>query len=301
MYQGVPTFDWNRARGFLATAESGSLSAAARALGMTQPTLGRQVSALEDELGVALFERVGRGLVLTPAGQELLEQVRAMGTAADRVSMIAAGKSLDMQGVVRIAASEAFSAWLLPPVVAALRAQETGIGLDIVAGMTASDLARREADIALRNFRPSGPDLVARRLKDIPFGLYASPAYLRRARIEDTPHSVSGAGFVGFDQGEGLAQALSAFGLRLGADSFPVRCTNQLVQWEMVRQGLGIGLMPIALGDTDTGLSRVLGACRPLQVPLWLVAHRDLKASRRIRFVYDMLAERLDMIAQGQV
>jgi len=150
-------FDWNRARAFLVTAEEGSLSAAARALGMAQPTLGRQVDALEAELDVVLFERVGRGLELTPSGLELLEHVRSMGEAANRVSLTAAGQSQSIEGTICIAASETYAAILLPPILVKLRRLEPGIHIEIVASSKPSDLRRREADIAIRNFAPSGP------------------------------------------------------------------------------------------------------------------------------------------------
>jgi len=145
-------FDWNRARAFLVTAEEGSLSAAARALGMAQPTLGRQVDALERELGVTLFQRVGRGLVLTPGGLALLDHVRAMGEAANRVSLSAFGQSQSIEGTICISASETYAAVLLPPIIAKLRLAEPRIKIEIIASHTTSDLRRREADIALRNF-----------------------------------------------------------------------------------------------------------------------------------------------------
>src|SRR5688572_12855450 len=138
-------FDWNRARAFLVTAEEGSLSAAARALGMAQPTLGRQVDALEEELDVVLFERAGRGLVLTPSGLELLEHVRTMGEAAGRVSLSAAGHSQTIEGSVAVAASEVYAAHLLPPILAKLRVLHPGISVEIVASSAVSNLKRREA------------------------------------------------------------------------------------------------------------------------------------------------------------
>ena len=156
-------FDWNRARAFLVTAEEGSLSAAARALEMTQPTLGRQVSALEQELGVALFERAGRGLVLTPSGLELVDHVRAMGEAANRVSLTASGQSQTIEGSICITASEIHAAYLLPPIIAKLRRAQPGIKVEIIASNAASDLRRREADIAIRSFRPTQPELIAKK------------------------------------------------------------------------------------------------------------------------------------------
>ncbi|MEH6457846.1 MAG: LysR family transcriptional regulator, partial [Cocleimonas sp.] len=132
-------FDWNRARAFLVTAEEGSLSAAARALGMTQPTLGRQVSALEKELGVALFERVGLGLVLTPSGLDLVEHVRAMGDAASRVSLTASGQSQSIEGNVCITCSEYYAVFVLPSIIKKLRKLEPKITIEIIATNNTSD------------------------------------------------------------------------------------------------------------------------------------------------------------------
>ena len=186
-------FDWNRARAFLVTAQEGSFSAAARALGQAQPTLGRQVAALEEELGVALFERIGHRLVLTETGAQLAEQVRAMNDAAMRFSLIAAGQSQTIDGVVRLAASQAVSGHLLPPVVESLRKRHPGLEVEIVVSNTTSDLRQREADIAVRHVRPEGPDLVARLVKERSGAhLYGSAAYLKRignptGAIDDEP------------------------------------------------------------------------------------------------------------------
>ena len=157
------TFDWNRARAFLVTAEEGSLSAAARALGMTQPTLSRQVSALEQELGVALFERVGRGFELTPTGQSLIEHVRAMGDAASYLSLAASGKSESLDGNICITAPESTAVFILPPIIQRLRKAEPGIAIELLASSKVSDLKRREADIAIRAFRPTELDLIAKK------------------------------------------------------------------------------------------------------------------------------------------
>jgi DNA-binding transcriptional LysR family regulator len=145
------TFDWNRARAFLVTAEEGSLSAAARALGMTQPTLGRQVTALEQELGVVLFERVGRGLVLTEAGTQLMTHVRAMGEAALGVSLAASGQTQAAVGHVAVTASEIYSSWLLPRIVQRLRTVAPGITIEIVASNEIRDLISQSATPAPRN------------------------------------------------------------------------------------------------------------------------------------------------------
>jgi DNA-binding transcriptional LysR family regulator len=287
-------FDWNRARAFLVTAEEGSLSAAARALGMAQPTLGRQVDALEEELGVILFERVGRGFALTPNGLELLEHVRAMGEAANRVSLSAAGQSQSIEGRVCIAASEVYAAILLPPIVAKVREAEPRIVIEIVASTRTSDLLRREADIAIRNFRPTEPDLVAKKIRDVPARLYATPGYIERIGNPKLPYDLRNADFISIDNSGVFLKGLNALGLNLTERNFPIVTENYLVMWEMVKQGLGIGILDGNIGDAEPLVRRVLPDLEPIVFPIWLVAHRELNTSRRVRFVFDLLAEELE-------
>ena len=286
-------FDWNRARAFLVTAEEGSLSAAARALGMAQPTLGRQVSALEEELGVVLFERTGRGLSLTPSGLELVDHVRAMSAAASRVSLTASGQSQSIEGSVRITASEVTSAFVLPPIIEGLRRAEPGIQVEIVASNNIRDLRRREADIAVRNARPTDPDLVARKLRDGDAALYASEAYLSRVGDLKTAEDLSRAAFIGFDDNEAYLQGLNARGLNLTAHNFPILSDNHLVLWEMTKQGAGIGVMITQVGDTERLVRRAVPWFAPFSYEVWLVAHREVNTSRRVRLVFDWLAEAL--------
>ena len=287
------TFDWNRARAFLVTAEEGSLSAAARALKMTQPTLGRQVDALEQELGVALFERTGRGLMLTPVGVELLDHVRSMGDAATRLSISAAGQSQTLEGRVTITTSEVYAAIAFPPILAQLRRQEPGIEIDIIATSATRDLRRREADIAVRNYRPVEPDLIAKKLCEVPARLYATPAYLARIGNPSTPHDLGRAEFISIDRTGSFLGGLNAMGLNLAEKNFPIFTDNYLVMWEYVKSGLGIGILDGNFGDAEPSVRRVLPDMEPLYFPIWLVAHRELSTSRRIRRVYDMLAEAL--------
>jgi DNA-binding transcriptional LysR family regulator len=286
-------FDWNRARAFLVTAEEGSLSAAARALGMAQPTLGRQVDALEEELGVVLFERVGRGLTLTPSGLELLDHVRAMGEAANRMALSAAGQSQSIEGKVVIAASDVYAAFLLPPILAKLRQAQPGIEVEIVVSSKASDLLRREADIAIRNFRPSEPDLVARKIRDVPARLYATPAYLASLNNPQLPYDLRQADFISIDGSGMFLKGLNAMGFHLTERNFPILTENYLVMWELVKHGLGIGILDGSIGDAEPKVTRVLPDLAPLMFPIWLVAHRELNTSRRIRLVFDLLTKEL--------
>jgi DNA-binding transcriptional LysR family regulator len=286
-------FDWNKARAFLVTAEEGSLSAAARALGMAQPTLGRQVDGLEQELGIVLFERVGRGLSLTPSGLELLEHVRDMGEAAGRVSMTALGQSQAIEGTICISASETYAAVLLPPIIAKLRIIEPGIQVEIVVANHASDLRRREADIAIRNFRPTEPDLIAKKIGDADAVLFATPDYIEKIGNPTKPSGLRNADFVNMDHGGMMIKGLNTLGLGLTEANFPLLTESYLVMWELVRQGAAIGILDAHIGDADPIVRRVLPDLEPLVFPIWLVSHRELATSRRIRKVFDFLAEEL--------
>ena len=286
-------FDWNKARAFLVTAEEGSLSAAARALGMAQPTLGRQVDGLEQELGIVLFERVGRGLQLTPGGLELLDHVRVMGDAAGRVSMNALGQSQTLEGRVCISASETYAAVLLPPIIAKLRILEPDIYVEIVVSNQASDLRRREADIAIRNFRPTEPDLIAKKVGEADAVLYATPDYIEKIGNPTMPQDLRHAHFVNLDHAGMMIKALNKLGLGLTEDNFPLLTESYLVMWELVRQGVAIGILDAHIGDADPIVRRVLPDFQPFIFPIWLVSHRELTTSRRIRRVYDYLAEEL--------
>ena len=286
-------FDWNRARAFLVTAEEGSLSAAARALGMAQPTLGRQVDALEQELDVVLFERVGRGLTLTPSGYELLEHVRAMGQAASRVSLTATGHAQSIEGKICISASDIYSAYILPPFVKKLRALEPRIKIEIIVTNAPSDLRRREADIAVRNFRPTEPDLIAKKVAEVPGRLYASKDYIERVGPFNIPADLLKADFIDIDSGGQMIKTLNSLGLNLTEQNFPILTENMQVAWQMVKNGSGIGIMDGNIGDAEPLVEQALPSLDPIMFPIWLDAHRELITSRRIRIVFDLLVKEL--------
>ncbi|MEM7634613.1 MAG: LysR family transcriptional regulator [Pseudomonadota bacterium] len=287
-------FDWNRARAFLVTAEEGSLSAAARALGMAQPTLGRQVRAFEEEVGVLLFERIGNGLKLTSSGLELVEHVRAMGEAAGRVSLTASGQSQQVEGLVCITATEVTAAFVLPPIVAKLRAAEPGITVEVVATNNVSDLRRREADIAIRAGRPTDPDLIARKLRGHSLSLYASESYLEQIGNPQTSDELLRAEFLGFEQSEQYIDGLNQLGLKVTSQHFPIICSNHIVQWQMVKQGVGVGVMLSQVADAEPGVQQAAPWLPAFEIEVWLVAHRELNTSRRVRLVFDFLAKELE-------
>lgn len=287
------SFDWNQVRAFLATANEGSLSAAARALGLTQPTLSRQVAALETDLGVMLFERVGKMLVLTEAGRGLLVHVREMGEAATRLSLAAAGQSQVVEGPVSITAPDVTCAYILPPILSDLRAAYPNLDIDLVAANDVRDLARREADIALRNVPPEQPDLIARRLRDDSAYLFASRTYLSRLGRPNTPGDLASHELLGFGPPEEMEKAMHAHGITLPAANIRLHSESAIVVWEMARRGLGVTFMSARIAETAPEMERILPDLPPIRIPLWLVTHRELHTSRRIRAVFDTLVDRL--------
>ena len=286
-------FDWNRARAFLVTAEEGSLSAAARALGMTQPTLSRQVDALEDELSLILFERAGRGLILTPGGLELLEHVRGMGEAASHVSRAASGQSQSIEGSICIAASEAYSALVLPPIIQKLRQDYPGISVEIVASNASSDLLRREADIAIRHVASSQSDVITKKIRDDEGYFYAAHSYLAKLGNPQSFADLKDADFLAFANNEPMINVFNAMGLHVAKRNFPIICDNHLVQWQLVKQGVGIGGITKDIGDAEPLVSRILYDMPPIIVPMWLATHRELHTSKRVRTVFDFLVAEL--------
>lgn len=286
-------FDWNRARAFLATAEAGSYSGAARALNTTQPTIGRQIAALEEELGVALFERAGRGLQPTPAGLDLVEHVRAMAEAALRVSRTAAGRSDDLIGPVRISASEVITAHLLAPAIAQIRALHPGIELELIATNEASDLRQQEADVAIRNFRPQDPELVARRLPPRRGFMYASPGYIEQIGGISSADDLRNATFFAFNRSPMMVNFMQQLGAPIEAEQFSILCANHLAQWELCKRGLGVCFIMEEVGEAEPAVVRLDTGLPPVPVQMWLTSHREVRTSRRVRVVFDLLAEAL--------
>ncbi len=282
--------DWNQLRAFLETAQTGSLSAAARKLGLTQPTLSRQVAAMEQSLGVTLFERVGKTMALTATGMDLLEHARTMGTAAQALGLVASGRSQAAGGVVSVSASDAVATYLLPPLVRQLREQEPDIAIEVVASNALSDLLRREADIAIRHLQPDQPDLIARKLRDTTASFYASQDWVRTHGHPRTAAEAATLPFVGSDRSGGFLRHLQNHGLPLTEANFSSYAEHSAAHWALVQQGLGIGAMMDDIARLTPGVVRVLDEVPAVRFPIWLVSHRELRTAKRIRRVFEALA-----------
>ncbi|WP_224815207.1 LysR family transcriptional regulator [Hasllibacter sp. MH4015] len=286
-------FDWNQVRAFLATAEEGNLSGAARALGTTQPTIGRQVTALERALGVSLFERTGRGLVLTPSGADMLADVRAMGEAAARISLIAASRSEEVAGRVAISVSDMMAINIMPDILAVLSDNVPEIEVELIVTNDISDLLRREADIAIRHVSSPEPDLISRKINHGFARFYASESFVARHGAPTRMSEARDMPFIGFGAPQVMVDEMAKRGIALPPGSVKLYSGAIFAAWEMVRAGLGIGIMSDEVARRTDGIVPVLQEEPTLPVDMWLVTHRELRTSRRIRVVWDILVEEL--------
>lgn len=288
-----PLPDWSLLHSFLAVAEAGSLSAAARATAQSQPTLGRHIRMLEETLGIALFQRVPRGLEPTEAALPLLDEARAMAASAARLALLAEGRQQSLGGTVRLTASRVVAHHLLPPILARLRQAEPHIQIDLIASDTSENLLFREADIALRMYRPEQLDIIARHVTDLPIGIYAAKTYLDRRGRPQTVDDLMQHDFVGYDRDERILRLMRSFGVPVTRDFFALRCDDQTVHWELVRAGCGISGMQCPTADADPLVERLLPDLPLPGLPLWLAAPQALHKNPRIRRVWDFLAAEL--------
>jgi DNA-binding transcriptional LysR family regulator len=289
--------DWSLIRSFHAVAETGSLSAAARRLGMSQPSLGRHIQALETELGITLFQRGRRGYALSEEGARLFARSSEMNAAADGFARLATGRAERLAGTVRISASEIVAAYVLPEIIEPLRRSEPAIEMELVASNAVENLLRRDADIAIRMVEPSQLDLVARKIADLPLCACAATTYLDRRGRPGSPQDLIDHDLVGYDRGLDLITGFHGFGVEIDRHAFSVRTDNQIVFWELVKAGIGIGFAQRGLARRTAGIEIVLAEMKLPVLPMWLAMHRDVRTSPRIRRVADHLHDRLKAYA----
>ena len=286
-------FDWTLMRSFLAVLDAGSLLGAARRLQQSQPTLGRHIQLLEAQLGTALFERTGRGLTPTVAAREIAEHARAMQDAAIALQRELSRSSGDMTGTVRVTASQTVATYLLPQLIAKLRKETPEIQIELVASDEVKNLLRREADIALRMVRPGQESLIARKVASLTLGTYASKKYLKAHGAPTDAINLLNHQLIGYDQVTTIVNGFRAFGESVSRENFAFRSDDNIVQWEAVRAGLGIGFVAEYLAKTDRTVARVLPDFHIPDLPVWLTTHREIHGNPRIRRVYDFLAAEL--------
>ncbi|MDO9572115.1 MAG: LysR family transcriptional regulator [Hydrogenophaga sp.] len=288
-----PQFNWQLIPAFLAAYEHGSLMAAARQLGSSQPTMGRHIAELEAQLGTVLFERTGRGLAPTAAGQRLAEAARAMETGAHALLRSVSDTRTALRGTVRLSASQPVACVLLPPILARMRRLLPEIAVELVASNAVSNLLRREADIAVRMVRPEQGALVAQRVGSVGIGVCAHRDYLRRRGTPAQPADLLQHDLVGNDRHDDIAKGFAAMGHSVPNERFVLRTDDLMAYWAAVRAGMGIGFVADYLSRQDPDVLPLLPQLRIPPLPVWLVVHSEIRGNAPIRAVYDVLAAEL--------
>lgn len=281
---------WELYRTFLAVLTEGSLSAAARALGITQPTAGRHVTALEAALRQSLFTRSQTGLLPTEAALELRDYAEAMHSNAAALQRAAGSRQgRDVTGTVRVSASEIIAAEVLPAMLARLRKAHPRLTIELVATNRVQDLLQREADMAVRMTEPRQGQLIARRVGEVVIGLFAHVDYLKQYGMPATLADLDRHALIGFDT---ETPFLRTAGKRLPVwrrDAFALRTDSDLAQLALVRAGCGIGACQTALARRDSRLVRILPEHVSLPLATWVTMHEGLRNSPRCRVVFDAL------------
>lgn len=292
------TLDWSLLQVFLSVAETGSLSAAARALGQTQPTVGRHIQSLEASLDVALFKRQARGMALTAEGEALLDHARAMRGAADALQLQAAGRESDLRGTVRITASEFVSLHFLPRMVAEARDTYPEIEVEIVATDRAENLLFREADIAIRMFRPTQLNLVAKKIGVVELGLFGSVSYIQKHGYPMTPADMAHHNIIGADTRSHMIDGFRKAGMEVDRHFFPVRCDTNTVTFELVRAGAGLGFGALPMVRRDPNLRAIDFGVEIPPLEIWLTAHDAVRRAPRVEAIWDLLADGLSDLTE---
>lgn len=288
----MQSFDWTLIQSFLAVAEHGSYSAAARKSGRSQPTIGRHIDQLQTQLGATLFQRAVKGYDLTPTGQALLDHARTMQQAAAEMSLITEGRTAEVRGTVRITASEIVATYILPELLAQLLAQEPELQIELVATNSTENLLLREADIAVRMVQPAQQDLIARKIGEIRIGLYGAPSYLARKGTPEQFEDVANHVLLGYDRSDLMIRGMAALGIPMQREDFAFRVDDQVTYLEALRAGVGLGACQKRQAE-QYGLVELLPDLTIPSLPVWLTAHSALRSSAKVRRVFDFLSERL--------
>lgn len=289
----MSSLNWSLLQSFAAVVESGSLAGAARKTGGSQPTMSRHMGMLEASLGVQLFDRTGVGLVLTPTGVALYEEAKRMSEASKRIALSAAGQSEAIAGTKRISASETMAAWILPSILTRLNQAEPEITIELVSSDKTSNLLMREADIALRMFRPSQTELIARKVGSVKIGMYASREYIARRGAPASVSEIASHVLISDDLSNDILEGYRTAGVNITRNDFSFRCDSRIVQWKMVLAGFGIGFIQTDVGDKEPNVVKLFPDRNHAELPIWLTSHAELRTSRRTRRVFDFIAEAL--------
>jgi DNA-binding transcriptional LysR family regulator len=286
--------DWSLYRSFLAVLREGSLSAAARALGLTQPTIARHIDALEAAVGFELFTRSQQGLAATDGALELKPYAESLAATTAALLRTASGQGLTVKGTVRVSASEMIGAEVLPPVLAQLRQDHPALEIELLLSNTIDNLLRRDADVAVRMVEPVQEALVVRRLGSVTLGLHAHRRYLARAGMPGDLQSLQAHSLIGFDRETPAIRSMRAQVPGFQSIRFALRTDSDIAQLMAIKAGFGIGICQVALALRDPELERVLADTFAIRLGVWLAMHENLRSTPRCRVVFDGLATGLN-------
>lgn len=294
------TIPWELYRTFLGVLTEGSLSGAARALGITQPTVGRHVTALEKALKLVLFTRSQAGLLPTEAALALRVHAEAMASTAAALERSAASQGDGVRGVVRITASEVVGVEVLPPIIAALRERHPDLKVELTLSNKVQDLLQREADIAVRMTAPQQEQLIARHVGRIELGLFASQRYVAQHGLPDSMAALAGHAVIGYDQVTAYVRSASKAAAWFKRELFSLRADSDLAQLALIRSGAGIGICQVPLAQRAPALIRILPDQFSMQLDTWITMHEDLRNSPRCRVTFDALVAGMLQHASGE-
>lgn len=275
--------EWSDVRIFLAVARGGSLGEAARSLGVSHPTIGRRIRALEDEAGQSLFRRTSDGLVLTDAGDGVMALAESMENSALSLERRLAGNHERLEGILRISSADWFACYVLAPVLAELVRRHPAVVPEVIASYRLLDLSRRDADVAFRIVPFSEPDIVQRRLMTMPYGLYGSPQTARAMRND--PASV---GLILMNTAQSHFPDVAWLLDRFPQSRRVFTSTSRSVQAHMCLRGMGMAVLPRPLGDALSGLERIDTGDLPPSRDIWVGFHQDLRHMDRLRAMLDI-------------
>ena len=292
--------DWDLFQSLHAVLEAGTLSAAAKLRGLTQPTLGRHIETLEQRLGSPLFLRSPRGLQPTDLARELKPHLHDMAAAASAAVRDASGAADSLTGSIRITASEMVGAEVLPPILTSFREAHPGVIIELMLSNYTEDLSRRVADIAVRMNQPTQGALVAKKVGDLGLGFYATPDYLARHGTPMSFEDLDGHALIGFDSPARGISELPGLNRSVSRDTFSFRSDSDLAQLAALKAGFGVGVTQELIARRH-GLTRVMPNVNVFTLTTWVVMHENLKGSRRMRLMFDHLVAGLtDYIAEAR-
>ena len=293
-------FNWALIQSFLAALEHGSLMGAARATGVSQPTLGRHIAELEAQLKLVLFERTGRGLRPTAQALELAQAAQAMQEGAARFSRLAAGSGQTVQGRVRLSVSQNIASYLLPPILLRMRQALPEVVVDLLVSNSVSNLLMREADMALRMVRPEQSSLVAKHIGQVALCACASQSYLQRRGTPLQPADLLAHDLITGDRNSEIEDGFARLGFAASTIRYGLRTDDLNAQWAAVQAGLGVGFMHSYLVQSASSVSPILPMIELPLLPIWLTVHRELRTSALMRAVFDFLADEVPLALQSQ-